>query len=308
MVGQGSASRPAAASVRSPPPATRRLNNATNRGISYPSSPRLAVQRRSLRVTDATPRRRRQPDPDRVGAPGRRCIGGKGGSAALRQVQRAAERRVGDTSGTPRRLGSRCRSCTVRGRRRTGPRRRRPVAEADLEGARGSGLRDVVRGPALVRGSGEGGRRGMAGRRTRPQLVGQDVPEQGKHRPGRGLDLGAVRGQLDVVRQEPVRSSRRRGSRPVRLAASRCLVTRDRTGSEGGGLSAELGEAACGGAVGHLAARPSVQRSVDDPMATHEGNASGTLGVMEAARREALPRRGGVILVSLRRRSHVATA
>lgn len=143
----------------------------------------LAVQRRSLRVTDATPRRRRQPDPDRVGAPGRRCIGGKGGSAALRQVQRAAERRVGDTSGTPRRLGSRCRSCTVRGRRRTGPRRRRPVAEADLEGARGSGLRDVVRGPALVRGSGEGGRRGMAGRRTRPQLVGRTCQNRASTRP-----------------------------------------------------------------------------------------------------------------------------
>jgi len=44
---------------------------------------------------------------------------------------------------------------------------------------------------------------------------------------------------------------------------------------------------ACGGAgaIFHLAARPSVQRSVEDPVATHEANASGTLAVLEAARR-----------------------
>lgn len=42
-------------------------------------------------------------------------------------------------------------------------------------------------------------------------------------------------------------------------------------------------------AVIHLAARPSVPRSLADPMATHEINATGTMMVLEAARRHGLP-------------------
>ncbi len=38
-------------------------------------------------------------------------------------------------------------------------------------------------------------------------------------------------------------------------------------------------------AVIHLAARPSVPRSIEDPLATHNVNATGTLEVLEAARR-----------------------
>ena len=38
-------------------------------------------------------------------------------------------------------------------------------------------------------------------------------------------------------------------------------------------------------AVVHLAARPSVPRSIDDPRATHRANVDGTLAVLEAARR-----------------------
>lgn len=38
-------------------------------------------------------------------------------------------------------------------------------------------------------------------------------------------------------------------------------------------------------AVVHLAARPSVPRSIDDPVATHRANADGTLAVLEAVRR-----------------------
>lgn len=38
-------------------------------------------------------------------------------------------------------------------------------------------------------------------------------------------------------------------------------------------------------AVVHLAARPSVPRSVEDPVASHEANATGTLQVLEGARR-----------------------
>lgn len=47
-----------------------------------------------------------------------------------------------------------------------------------------------------------------------------------------------------------------------------------------------LDEAVAGsGAIVHLAARPSVPRSIADPVASHEANASGTLSVLQAARR-----------------------
>ena len=42
-------------------------------------------------------------------------------------------------------------------------------------------------------------------------------------------------------------------------------------------------------AVVHLAARPSVPRSLADPMATHQVNATGTMLVLEAARRHGAP-------------------
>jgi UDP-glucose 4-epimerase len=42
-------------------------------------------------------------------------------------------------------------------------------------------------------------------------------------------------------------------------------------------------------AVVHLAARPSVPRSLADPVASHEVNATGTLNVLESARRVAVP-------------------
>ena len=42
-------------------------------------------------------------------------------------------------------------------------------------------------------------------------------------------------------------------------------------------------------AIVHLAARPSVSRSIIDPMASHEVNATGTLRVLEAARRHGNP-------------------
>jgi UDP-glucose 4-epimerase len=46
-----------------------------------------------------------------------------------------------------------------------------------------------------------------------------------------------------------------------------------------------LAEATAGvGAIVHLAARPSVPRSIVDPVASHEANATGTLRVLEAAR------------------------
>jgi UDP-glucose 4-epimerase len=43
------------------------------------------------------------------------------------------------------------------------------------------------------------------------------------------------------------------------------------------------------GAIVHLAARPSVPRSLADPMASHQANATGTMMVLEAARRHGLP-------------------
>ncbi|MGD0592972.1 MAG: NAD-dependent epimerase/dehydratase family protein [Acidimicrobiales bacterium] len=52
----------------------------------------------------------------------------------------------------------------------------------------------------------------------------------------------------------------------------------------------DLGEAFAGAsAVVHLAARPSVPRSLADPVATHEVNATGTVRVLEAARRAGNP-------------------
>lgn len=42
-------------------------------------------------------------------------------------------------------------------------------------------------------------------------------------------------------------------------------------------------------AIVHLAARPSVPRSLADPMATHQVNATGTMTVLEAARRHGMP-------------------
>src|SRR3984885_6405552 len=42
-------------------------------------------------------------------------------------------------------------------------------------------------------------------------------------------------------------------------------------------------------AVVHLAARPSVPRSLADPMATHQVNVTGTMMVLEAARRHGMP-------------------
>jgi UDP-glucose 4-epimerase len=56
-------------------------------------------------------------------------------------------------------------------------------------------------------------------------------------------------------------------------------------------LSSEDLDAAFAGAdaVVHLAARPSVPRSIQDPIATHEVNATGTIRVLEAARRAGNP-------------------
>jgi UDP-glucose 4-epimerase len=50
-------------------------------------------------------------------------------------------------------------------------------------------------------------------------------------------------------------------------------------------------------AVVHLAARPSVPRSIADPVATHLANATGTVEVLEAARRAAQARSGSPHLV-----------
>jgi UDP-glucose 4-epimerase len=47
--------------------------------------------------------------------------------------------------------------------------------------------------------------------------------------------------------------------------------------------------------VVHLAARPSVPRSISDPVASHEANASGTVAVLEAARRHGV---GHVVVAS----------
>ena len=62
-------------------------------------------------------------------------------------------------------------------------------------------------------------------------------------------------------------------------------------------------------AVVHLAARPSVPRSLEDPMASHEANATGTIRVLEAARRHgSCPRHRGLVVLGLRRQPRPAQA
>jgi UDP-glucose 4-epimerase len=60
---------------------------------------------------------------------------------------------------------------------------------------------------------------------------------------------------------------------------------------EGSVLDSDLLDRVCSDAdaIIHLAARPSVPRSLENPLASHEANASGTLSVLEATRRAGNP-------------------
>lgn len=81
----------------------------------------------------------------------------------------------------------------------------------------------------------------------------------------------------DVVALDDLSTGRRENLAP--LAGQVELV-------EGSVLDSALLEDVLHGAdaVVHLAARPSVPRSLEDPMASHQANATGTLAVLEAAR------------------------
>ena len=61
-------------------------------------------------------------------------------------------------------------------------------------------------------------------------------------------------------------------------------------------------------AVVHLAARPSVPRSLEDPVASHEANASGSLAVLEACPAPVSSCGGRVFIVGLRVGCHPAQA
>jgi UDP-glucose 4-epimerase len=76
--------------------------------------------------------------------------------------------------------------------------------------------------------------------------------------------------------------------------SSGALANLDRVGAEalvGSILDEAVLDRALDGAasVVHLAARPSVPRSIADPVASHEVNATGTMRVLEAVRRHAVP-------------------
>jgi UDP-glucose 4-epimerase len=61
-------------------------------------------------------------------------------------------------------------------------------------------------------------------------------------------------------------------------------------------------------AVVHLAARPSVARSISDPMASHLANATGTVSVLEAVRRAGTSRRAPQVIVASSSSVYGATA
>jgi UDP-glucose 4-epimerase len=100
-----------------------------------------------------------------------------------------------------------------------------------------------------------------------------------------GANLCRTLGQQDFVDRVVALDDLSTGSRQ-NLADSRSVELR-----EGSILNAEDLDAVMAGAqaVVHLAARPSVPRSLADPMATHQVNATGTMMVLEAARRHGMP-------------------
>ena len=94
-----------------------------------------------------------------------------------------------------------------------------------------------------------------------------------------------ARRPLERVRRQPRRRRRRRSSRATsstRTCSTRCCPAP--------------------ASVVHLGARPSVPRSLEDPLASHHANATGTLQVLEGdAPPRRRPRRGGVVVVGVRR-------
>lgn len=100
-----------------------------------------------------------------------------------------------------------------------------------------------------------------------------------------GANLCRLLDQQDFVDRVLAFDDLSTGSRQ-NLAATPSVEVR-----EGSILDADQLESVMTGAeaIVHLAARPSVPRSLADPMATHQVNATGTMMVLEAARRCGLP-------------------
>jgi UDP-glucose 4-epimerase len=92
-------------------------------------------------------------------------------------------------------------------------------------------------------------------------------------------ELGARPGVTEVIGLDDLSSGD-----PANLSGTRTALV---TGSI---LDQKLIQELVGGvdAVVHLAARPSVPRSLQDPMASHEANATGSLRVLEACRRRSV--------------------
>ena len=100
-----------------------------------------------------------------------------------------------------------------------------------------------------------------------------------------GANLCRLLGAVDAVTQVVALDDLSTGS-AENLAGLDHVELLEGTILDGAALDRALAGA---GAVVHLAARSSVPRSVEDPMATHAANATGTMEVLEAVRRAGSP-------------------
>ena len=127
-------------------------------------------------------------------------------------------------------------------------------------------------------------------------------PDAGtRHRSRRLHRLPRVRAARSTAVTRSSGSTTCRPARRPTSTASRCASSRGRSSTP----TRSPTRPRAPDAIVHLAARPSVPRSIDDPVASHEANATGTLRVLEAARTLDDADRGRrIVVVGVRRQPH----